>query len=79
LYNAPAALERSAEVYDDDPALGIVLLVYVAVGLGRGTVSVHGQLHPGLFPVDTSTLFFFSPPNLVDDEGRKHRAASLSR
>lgn len=72
-------MERSAEVQDDDPAFGIVLLVVLTLGLRSRTVGVYRQLDPWLIPLDAPTLFFFSSPNLVDDEGRKHGAASLSR
>jgi len=89
LYNAAPGLERSpaqgdeektsAEVDDDDPALGIVLLFVVTPRLGGGTVRVYGELDARSVALDTTTFLFFSSPNLVDDEGRKHGAASFSR
>jgi hypothetical protein len=79
LYNAIEGLESSAEVDDDDAALGVVLGVVVALGLRGGPIGVHGELHAGPVTLDTATFLFFSSPDLVDDEGRKHLAASLSR
>jgi MYXO-CTERM domain-containing protein len=80
LYNAIAGLESySAQVDDDDAALGIVLLVFVALGLRRRPVRIDRQLDAGSVTLDTATFLFFSSPNLVDDEGRKHGPASLSR
>jgi len=89
LYNAAPGLERSpaqgdeentsAEVDDDDPALGIVLLFVFARRAWSRPVRIDRKLDPRLVTLDTTTLLFFSSPNLVDDEGRKHGAASLSR
>jgi hypothetical protein len=79
LYNAIAGLESSAEVDDDYAALGIVLLVFVAMGLGSGPISVDRQLDSRPVSLDSATFLFFSSPDLVDDEGRKHGAASVWR
>jgi hypothetical protein len=89
LYNAAGGLERfgaarlqtfpSAEVENGDAPLGIVWLAVFAFWLGCGTVGVYRQLDPRAIALDTETFRFFSSPNLVDDEGRKHGAASLSR
>jgi hypothetical protein len=72
LYNAAGGLESSAEVDDDYAAVGIVLLVFFALGLWCGTIGVDRQLDPGSVTLDTPTFRFFSSPDLVDDEGRKH-------
>jgi hypothetical protein len=72
LYNAPEGLESSAEVENHDASFRIVPLVILALRLGRWAVGVDGQLDTGLVALDTPTLFLFSSPDLVDDEGRKH-------
>jgi hypothetical protein len=72
LYNAAGGLESSAEIQDDDAALRVVLLVLVALRLGRGAIGIDRQLDSRSVAVDTPTFLFFSSPNLVDDEGRKH-------
>jgi hypothetical protein len=73
LYNATGGLESSAEVDDDDAPVGVVrLVVIVALRPRRGTVGVYRKLDPRPVALDTPTFLFFSSPNLVDDEGRKH-------
>jgi len=72
LYNATEGLESSAEVYDDDAAVGIVLLFGVGRRARSGPVGVDRQLDPRSVTLDAATFRFFSSPDLVDDEGRKH-------
>jgi hypothetical protein len=74
LYNAAGGLESSAEVENDNPAVGIVLLLVIALWLGRWTIGVDGQLNARPISLDTAAFLFLSSPNLVDDEGRKHAA-----
>jgi hypothetical protein len=69
-----------AQIHDHDAAIGIIMLaIVITLGLRRRAVGVYGQLYPGPVTLDSPTFLFFSSPNLVDDEGRKHGAASVSR
>jgi hypothetical protein len=40
--------------------------------LRRGPIGVDWKLHSGTFALDATALLLFSPPDLVDDEGREH-------
>jgi hypothetical protein len=73
LYNAKRGLESSAEVENHDAPFGVIRLVIFALGLGRGTIGIDRELDPRPIAVDAATFLFFSSPDLVDDEGRKHR------
>jgi hypothetical protein len=72
LYNAAGGLESSAEIKNDDAPIGVVRLILFALGPRGGVVGVNRQLDTRPITLDTPTLLFFSSPNLVDDEGRKH-------
>ena len=60
--------KASAEIEDHDTALGVIVFArfrYRPLRLFR-------ELEPGLLELVTPTLLLFPPPDLIDDERRKH-------
>jgi hypothetical protein len=61
-------LSSSAELEDDDPALRITIRPFAS-----GFVDLFGKLQARLLELLPPALFLFSPSDLLDDEGGKHR------
>ena len=60
--------KTSAEIEDDDAAFG----VFIFALLGNRALRLFRKLEPGLLELVTPTFLLFPPPDLIDDERRKH-------
>ena len=60
--------KTSAEIENDDPTLAVI----VFTRLGGWTLRFFRKLELGLLELVTPTFLLFPPPDLIDDERRKH-------
>jgi hypothetical protein len=58
----------STEIEDDDTAFGVILFAW----LGGRPLRLLRKLELGLLELVTPTFLLFPPPDLIDDERRKH-------
>jgi hypothetical protein len=64
----PEPPETSTEIEDHDSALGVI----VFARLGDRAFCLFRKLEPRLLELVTPTLLLVPPPDLIDDERRKH-------
>jgi hypothetical protein len=57
-----------AEIEDDDAAVGVLVFAW----LGRRPLRLFRKLEPRLLELVTPTFLLFPPPDLINDERRKH-------
>jgi hypothetical protein len=57
-----------AEIENDDAAFGVLVFAWLR---GR-PLRLFGKLEPRLLELVTPTFLLFPPPDLIDDERRKH-------
>jgi hypothetical protein len=63
----------SAQIEDHDATLGGI----VFTRLGDRSLRFLRKLEPGLLELVTPTLFLLAPPDLIDDERRKHQGLTF--
>jgi hypothetical protein len=71
--HAPETPKSSAQVEDHDATF----LGFVLAALGRRSFRFLRKLEPRLLELVPSTFFLFPPPDLIDDERRKHRGLAF--
>jgi hypothetical protein len=62
----------SAEIEDDHAAFDVV---FTGLGLRRRVIHVYRQLEAGAIELLSTLDVFFPPPDLIDNERRKHRSS----